>query len=133
MEAVLEMPIVAVEASVMEDVRDAVGNLNTKVAVLATQHSYLIEAINRVELAVKGQATTTDEYRKSLMAEVLHTTDTVKAMEVELEMVKGDLAKLAERTVGAWIRKNAALTVSIMVALSMFIAVVRWFILHYVK
>lgn len=133
MEAVLSMPMVAVEASVMDDVRDAVGNLNTKVAVLATQHDYLIKAIDRLEVAVKGQATTTDEYRKSLMAEVLHTTDTVKAMEVELEMVKGDLAKLAERTVGAWIRKNAALTVSIMVAMSMFIAVVRWFILHYVK
>lgn len=127
------MPMVAVEASVMDDVRDAVGNLNTKVAVLATQHEYLIKAIDRLESAVKGQASTTDEYRKTLMAEVLHTTDTVKAMEVELEMVKSDLVKLAERTVGAWIRKNAALTVSIMVAMSMFVAVVRWFILHYVK
>ena len=133
MEAALSMPMVAVEASIVDDVRDAVGNLNTKVAVLATQHNYLIEAINRVELAVKGQAATTDEYRKSLMAEVLRTTDSVKAMEVEVEMVKQDLVKLAERTAGAWIRKNAALTVSVMVALSMFIAVVRWFIIHYVK
>ncbi len=133
MEAALSMPMVAVEASIVDDVRDAVGNLNTKVAVLATQHNYLIEAINRVELAVKGQAATTDEYRRSLMAEVLRTTDSVKAMEVEVEMVKQDLVKLAERTAGAWIRKNAALTVSVMVALSMFIAVVRWFIIHYVK
>lgn len=133
MEAALSMPMVAVEASIVDDVRDAVGNLNTKVAVLATQHNYLIEAINRVELAVKGQAATTDEYRKSLMAEVLRTTDSVKAMEVEVEMVKQDLVKLAERTAGAWIRKNAALTVSVMVALSMFIAVVRWFLVHYIK
>lgn len=133
MEAVLEMPMVAVEASVMDDVRDAVGNLNTKVAVLATQHGYLIEAINRVEMAVSTQSATSDEYRKTLMTEVMRTTDTVKAMEVEIEMVKGDIAKLTERTVGAWIRKNAALTVSIMVALSMFIATVRWFIIHYVK
>jgi seryl-tRNA synthetase len=140
MNAVLEMPMVAVKASVMDDVRDAVGDLNTKVAVLTTQHGYMIEAINRIELAVTNQSATSEEYRKGLMIEVLRTTDSVKAVDFEVEQVKSDvdrlradLVKLTGQTAAEWVRKNAAVTVSIMVALSMFIAVVRWFIIHYVK
>jgi seryl-tRNA synthetase len=140
MNAVLEMPMVAVKASVMDDVRDAVGDLNTKVAVLTTQHGYMIEAINRIELAVTNQSATSEEYRKGLMIEVLRTTDSVKAVDFEVEQVKSDvdrlradLVKLTGQTAAEWVRKNAAVAVSIMVALSMFVGVVRWFFLHYIK
>lgn len=139
MEAVLPMPMVAVEASIMDDVRDAVGNLNTKVAVLSTQHGYMLEAINRIEIAVTNQSTTSEEYRKSLMIEVLRTTDSVKAVDFEVEQVKSDvdrlradLAKLTSQTPGEWLRKNIAVISSSIIVLSMLIAVVRWFILHYV-
>ena len=126
MEAAFELPV-----SLMEDVRGQVGELNTKVAVLATQHGYLIEAINRVELAVRAQSVTSDEYRKTLMAEVLRTTDTVKAMEIEIEIVKQDLTRLTDRTLGAWMRKNAgaiAVTVTVIVTL---VGLIRWMISHY--
>lgn len=126
MEAVFELPV-----GLMEDVRGQVGELNTRVAVLATQHGHLIEAINRVELAVRAQSATSDEYRKTLMAEVLRTTDTVRAMEVEVEIVKQDLMRLTERTLGEWTRKNAgtiAVTVTVIVTL---VGLIRWMIVHY--
>ena len=128
--ALLEMPKVTVEASVMEDVRDQVGQLKTSVAVLATQHGHILEAVNRIELAVKGQAVSSDDYRRTLMVEVLKTTDSVKAMEIEIDQVKQDLSRLAERTLVQWLRKNSAVIAITITTITALIAVVTWIKSH---
>lgn len=119
------------EVSIVEDVRDQVGELKTSVAVLATQHGYILEAVNRIELAVKGQAASSDEYRKTLMAEVLRTTDSVKAMEMEIDQLKNDLTKLAEQTPLQWLRKNAAVIAITITTITALIAVLGWIKSHF--
>lgn len=126
----VKLPNVAGEDRLMEDVRDTVGELKTSVAVLATQHAHILEAVNRIESAVKGQAASSEDYRKTLMSEVLKTTDSVRAMEVEIEQVKQDLSRLTERTLMQWLRKNSAVVAITIVMITTLIAFVKWVIAH---
>lgn len=119
------------EVNILEDVRDQVGELKTSVAVLTTQHGHILEAVNRIELAVKGQAVTSDEYRQNLMTEVLKTTDSVKAMEIEIDHLKKDLSRLTERTLVQWLRRNTAIIAITITTVTALVAVITWLKAHF--
>lgn len=122
----VEVPVMA-----LKETNEKMDDLVVQVAVLATQHQHTLEAVNRLELIMREQSASTGEYRTQLQQQIVEVTAQVRTVETRLEVVVEDLAKIAERGVGAWMRKNApviGVTVTVLVAL---VALLRWLLLHY--
>lgn len=139
MDAVLQMPDKA-RATVMDDVRAIIANLEKVVAVQASNFQHVLESQNRTEMVVNNQMAKAEAARERIYGELQQLDKRLAKVENSQDVVMSQsaananaLKTMSEQTLTEWIRKNAALTVSVMVALSMFIAVVRWFIIHYVK
>lgn len=123
---IVEVPVMA-----LKETNEKMDDLAVQVAVLATQHKHTLEAINRLEMTLREQAASTGDYREQLQKKIGDVTEQVRTVETRLEVVVEDLAKIAERGVGVWLRKNApvvGVTVTVLVAL---VALVRWLVLHY--
>lgn len=127
------MNAVTVEVPVMalQEASQKMDDLTVQVAVLATQHQHTLEAVNRLELMMREQSASTGEYRAQLQQQIGEVTAQVRTVETRLEVVVGDLAKIAERGVGAWLRKYAPVVGVTVTVLAALLAVLRWLVLHY--
>lgn len=139
MEAVLQMPDQQARASVMDDVRAVVANLEKLVAVMGSQFHHTLESHNRIEMTVNNNTAKAEASRERIFEELTVLDRRMAKMEAAHEVTATQslanaaaLKELSERTVGAWMRKNIAVVSSSIIVLSMIIAVVRWFVLHYV-
>lgn len=139
MEAVLQMPDQQARASVMDDVRAVVANLEKLVAVMGSQFQHTLESHNRIEMTVNNNTAKAEASRERIFEELTVLDRRMAKMETAHEVTAAQsianaaaLKELSERTVGAWMRKNIAVVSSSIIVLSMLVAVVRWFILHYV-
>lgn len=139
MEAVLQMPDQQARASVMDDVRAVVANLEKLVAVMGSQFQHTLESHNRIEMTVNNNTAKAEASRERIFEELTVLDRRMAKMETAHEVTATQslanaaaLKELSERTIGAWMRKNIAVVSSSIIVLSMIVAVVRWFILHYV-
>lgn len=118
------------QGTVVEQIHDKVADLAVSVAVLANQHGHLLEAVNRIEMAVRSQAESSEEYRAALLSKVADVTTMVKATEREVEKVKTDLEKLSQRGMINWIRRNYMLITAAIAVATALLYVVRWLMGH---
>lgn len=119
------------QVSTVEEIRDQVAELKVSVAVLAAQHAHILEAVSRIEKAVQIQSLASDDYRKTLMAEVLRTTDLVKTVETDLIRVKHDIERIAEITPARWLRRNAAVIAVTITTIAALAGAIGWIRLHF--
>jgi hypothetical protein len=121
---------VEVSAVALKEHGDKVDELAIQVAVLTTQHGYMLETLNRLESMWRDQATATGDFRGQLQQQLTDVTRNVVAVEARIETVAADLAKLADRTTWGWLRKNAPIIGVTVAALTGIAAVVRWMLAH---
>lgn len=123
--------VIEVSAVALKETSDKVGDLAVQVAVLATQHEHVLATLNRLELTLREQSASTGEYRTQLQQQIGDVTAQVRTVETRLQTVVEDLAKIAERGAGAWLRKHAPIIGVTVSALAALVALLRWLALHY--
>ncbi len=122
----VEVPVMALNKAT-----EKMDDLAVQVAVLTTQHQYTLEALNRLELTLREQSASTGEYRAQLQQQIGDVTAQVRTVETRLQTVVEDLAKIAERGAGAWLRKHAPIIGVTVTVLAALVTLLRWLLLHY--
>lgn len=112
----------------MDVLRDKVSSLETKletsVATLTLQHGYLLEAVARMESSVTRSSEVSAAERKELLSKV-------STLETQVAKVTDDLKEFTDKTLLAWLRKNAPAMGILLTIITFFVAVIKWLIVNY--
>jgi len=128
MSAVVEALMFPMDSAMVMDIRDKVGSLETKletsVATLTVQHGHLLEVVARMESSVARSSEVSAAERKELLAKV-------STLETQVAKVTDDLRELTDKTLLAWLRKNAPALGILLTIITFFVAVIKWLIVNY--
>ena len=128
MSAVVETLMLPMDLAMAMDIRDKVGSLETKletsVATLTVQHAHVLEAVTRMESSVTRSSEVSAVERKELLSKV-------SMLETQVAKVTDDLKEFTDKTLLAWLRKNAPALGILMTMITIFVAVIKWLIVNY--
>lgn len=122
---------VEVSAVALKETSEKVTDLAVQVAVLAAQHEHVLITLNRLELTLRDQSASTGEYRAALQQQIGEVADSVRTVETRLETVVAEVAQLADRNFGAWLRRYAPVIGVAVTVLTAIVFLVRWLIVNY--
>jgi hypothetical protein len=128
MSAAIETLMFPMDSAMAMDIRDKVGSLETKletsVATLTVQHGHLLEVVARMESSVTRSSEVSAAERKELLSKV-------SMLETQVAKVTEDLKEFTDKTLLAWLRKNAPALGILLTIITFFVAVIKWLIVNY--
>lgn len=116
--------IIEVSAVALTENSEKVSQLSERVAVLTADQQHLVKAVQELVATVREQGVASGVYREKMEGKI-------EAVEKAMAALTADLARVAERGIANWMRKNApviGVTVTVSLALA---TLITWLVQHY--